>query len=34
MDFSVSADHKMKMKEGDKIELYLDITKELKKLEK
>ena len=32
MDFAVPADHRMKIKESDKINKYLDLARELKKL--
>ena len=32
MDFAVSADNWVKMKESEKIEKYLDLARELKKL--
>ena len=32
MDFAVPADHKMKMKERKKINIYLDLARDLKKL--
>ena len=32
MDFSVLADNKVKLKEGDKRDKYLDLARELKKL--
>ncbi len=32
MDFSVPADHRMKLKECEKKDKYLDLAKELKKL--
>ena len=31
MDFALSADHRMKIKENKKIDKYLNITRELKK---
>ena len=32
MDFAVPADHRVKLKEGEKKEKYLDLARELKKL--
>ena len=32
MDFVVPADHKIKLKEGEKRDKYLDLARELKKL--
>ena len=32
MDFPVSADHRIKLKESEKKDKYLDLAKELKKL--
>ena len=32
MDFPVPADHRVKLKESEKKDKYLDLTKELKKL--
>ena len=32
MDFAVPADHRMKLKESEKSDLYLDLARELKKL--
>ena len=32
MDFAVSADHRVKLKESEKKDKYLDLTKELKKM--
>ena len=32
MDFAVSADHKVKLKENEKKDKYLDLARELKKL--
>ena len=32
VDFAVPADHSMKVKEGKKLEKYLDLARKLKKL--
>ena len=32
VDFSVPADHRIRIKESEKIEKYLDLARELKKL--
>ena len=32
MDFAVSADHRVKLKESEKKDKYLDLARELKKL--
>ena len=32
MDFAVPADHRVKLKENEKIDKYLDLARELKKL--
>ena len=32
VDFAVTADHRIKLKEGEKKDKYLDLTRELKKL--
>ena len=34
MDFAVLVDHRIKVKEGEKLDKYLDLIREMKKIEK